>query len=170
MIFVQRVCREWSLVIAICSSREGGGNSPALALARRVLPVPGGPESRMLWRPATAIVRARLAKFWPKISSSVIYLCLSFSVFLTEKEVDLRSALPLRNSHNSRRFWAGIRSISWASRAACGRLAAGIISCLIRCCLAASIMFRMPLTGRISPFNESSPTNMRCCRSDGKSC
>lgn len=46
--FVQSELREWIFVIAICSSSDGGGNKLALACAKSVLPVPGGPEKRML--------------------------------------------------------------------------------------------------------------------------
>ena len=49
MVSVQMELSEWSLVIAICSVMEGGGSRLALALARSVLPVPGGPVSRILW-------------------------------------------------------------------------------------------------------------------------
>ena len=40
-----------------------------LILASIVLPVPGGPESSRLCRPAMAITSARLAAVWPKMSS-----------------------------------------------------------------------------------------------------
>lgn len=36
-----------------------------MVLASRVLPEPGGPLMRMLWKPAAAISRARLACSWP---------------------------------------------------------------------------------------------------------
>ena len=45
----------------ICSGTVRGGRRPSAALASMVLPVPGGPERRILWRPAMAIVRALLA-------------------------------------------------------------------------------------------------------------
>ena len=117
-------------MIAICSSSDGEGRRLAEALARSVLPVPGGPVKRILWRPATAMVSARLALVWPRISSSTICSCLSFCVFLTEKDEVLRAILPFKKSHNSRKLLAGIRSISRASRDACGRLPDGIINCL----------------------------------------
>ena len=57
------LAREWILVMAIFSMLDGGGRRLSAALANMVLPEPGGPVSRMLWRPAMAIVMARLAWF-----------------------------------------------------------------------------------------------------------
>lgn len=48
--------------MAICSVGVGGGKRLAAVLASRVLPAPGGPESRMLWWPAIAMESARLAR------------------------------------------------------------------------------------------------------------
>lgn len=59
------------MVTEICSAVDMGGNRLAAALARKVLPVPGGPDRRRLWCPATAIVSARLAKVCPRMSSKV---------------------------------------------------------------------------------------------------
>ena len=54
-----------SLVISNNSSGVGGGRSEGIAFAKRVLPLPGGPLKRILWWPARARMRARLAKFKP---------------------------------------------------------------------------------------------------------
>lgn len=61
--------RECIFAIAIASSGVGSGRRLAAALARRVLPAPGGPEKRILWCPAIAIVSARLARDCPLMSS-----------------------------------------------------------------------------------------------------
>ena len=54
---------------AIFSWIVRGGKRLVAVRARIVLPAPGGPERRRLWRPAMAISRARLAVDWPKIWS-----------------------------------------------------------------------------------------------------
>lgn len=59
------VVRLFSLVISIISSRLGSGNRPVMALASRVLPVPGGPDNKILWPPAAATSMARLAAACP---------------------------------------------------------------------------------------------------------
>ena len=41
---------------------------PGKRLARSVLPVPGGPQSKRLWPPAAAISSARRAPSWPATS------------------------------------------------------------------------------------------------------
>lgn len=51
------------------SSGVGPGRRLAAALAKRDFPAPGGPERRRLWRPAIAMVRARLANDCPLMSS-----------------------------------------------------------------------------------------------------
>ncbi len=63
--------RDQSLVIEICSLGDKSGSRLAATLARRVLPAPGGPEIRILWCPATATVRARLATSWPRTWSKI---------------------------------------------------------------------------------------------------
>ncbi len=58
-------------MIEICSWGDRSGRRLAATLARRVLPAPGGPEIRILWWPATATVRARLANSCPRIWSKI---------------------------------------------------------------------------------------------------
>ena len=60
------------MAVSICSSGVSGGSKEVAARASRVLPEPGGPEMRMLWWPAIAIIRARLARSWPRICSNGI--------------------------------------------------------------------------------------------------
>ena len=48
----------WIRVTAIASSRVSGGRIDVIRRASIVLPVPGGPQSRMLCPPAAAIVTA----------------------------------------------------------------------------------------------------------------
>ena len=50
---------------AICSCWFRGGSRPAEALARAVLPAPGGPVRSILCLPAIAMARARLTRGWP---------------------------------------------------------------------------------------------------------
>ena len=64
------VAKECILVMAIFSKFVGGGRRFNAVRASIVLPDPGGPAIRILWWPAMAIVRARLAWFCPQISSS----------------------------------------------------------------------------------------------------
>ena len=64
-----------SLVISSSSFGVGGGRRDGIALARSVLPLPGGPLKRILWWPARARTRARLAKLRPWIWSIVTLNC-----------------------------------------------------------------------------------------------
>lgn len=50
---------------------ESGGRSAANERINNVLPVPGGPDSKMLCRPAAAIASARFACSWPIMESKV---------------------------------------------------------------------------------------------------
>ena len=61
--------REWSLVSLKISLSVGGGRRFGIVLASMLLPAPGGPKRRILWWPAMATMRARLACAWPAIWS-----------------------------------------------------------------------------------------------------
>ena len=59
---------EWIRVTSSASSSVSGGRRPGSRRASIVLPVPGGPARRRLWRPAAAISSARRARAWPRTS------------------------------------------------------------------------------------------------------
>ncbi len=117
--------REWSLVIEICSLGEGGGSRFAATFANKVLPAPGGPEKRILCRPAIAIVIARLARSWPWISSKVGESVFVFLTVCMSIDGELIIVLmPLRWSTSSVRLVTPMMEI-FGTNWACERLALG---------------------------------------------
>jgi hypothetical protein len=62
----------WMRVTSIASVRVSGGRIEGSRCASIVLPVPGGPLSRVLWAPAAAIVSDRTAWGRPRTSARSI--------------------------------------------------------------------------------------------------
>ncbi len=58
-------------MVSRASSKVSGARIEGSRLASMVLPEPGGPIIRMLWLPAAATSRARLAVCWPRTSLEV---------------------------------------------------------------------------------------------------
>jgi len=115
--------REWILVMAIFSSLDGLGRRLRAARASMVLPAPGGPEIRILWRPAMAMTMARLACCWPRIWSSIVGME-SVLVFFTTMLGVVIMASPLRWRKSDLRSVTPTR-LTPETREACGRLACG---------------------------------------------
>jgi len=59
----------WIRVVSSASSSVIDGRMVGRRLASMVFPAPGGPIMRMLWAPAAATSRARLAADWPRTSA-----------------------------------------------------------------------------------------------------
>ena len=108
----------WSLIVSSFSLCESSGSRECAALAKLVLPVPGGPVSSILWRPARATVRARLAFFCPRISSKIGSFA-SVDVFFTTYDKGLILHKFFKYNHNCCRFLTGIIVILSAKIAAC---------------------------------------------------
>ena len=137
---------------------------PGSRRASIVLPVPGGPASRRLWRPAAASSSARRARSCPRTSAKSGARTRSRSPFGgTYGGGRLR---PLRYETASDRWRSGIGSTP--ARAASGDDSAGQRMRSRPMRLAPSATARTPPTGRSRPSSASSPTTA-CARSDAAS-
>ena len=65
----QEPATEWMRVTSSACSRVSAGRMPGSRRASMVFPVPGGPASRRLCRPAAASSSARRARSWPRTSA-----------------------------------------------------------------------------------------------------
>ena len=144
---------EWMRVTSSASSGSRGGRIPGRRRASIVLPVPGGPASSRLCRPAAASSSARRARSWPRTSARSGN---AGSCPFSGGSYGDGSASPRRYAAASARCRTGTGSIPARDASAADSAAQSSRSAPAR--RAASATASTPPTGRTRPSSASSPT------------
>jgi hypothetical protein len=143
-------------ITSIASERSSGGRIDGKRCASIVLPVPGGPLSRLLWLPAAAIRSARTASGRPRTSlrSGLSRVVCPLAIRLDSGRGSGAPPLSTRAALDRRSTTPRLRpSTSVASRAPAGPRT----SMSSPAFLVASATARVPWLARTSPSSESSP-------------